>query len=105
MGARRPPRLARLGRRRRRRVREAAMRVLLGAFGDPGHAFPILALGEALVAAGHTVGVQTWRRWEDAAVAGGMTFSAAPEYQVFPTREQPLKPYEAAVKAARETVP
>ena len=22
------------------------MRVLLGAFGDPGHAFPVLALGE-----------------------------------------------------------
>jgi UDP:flavonoid glycosyltransferase YjiC (YdhE family) len=34
-----------------------------------------------------------------------MTFSAAPEYQVFPTRERPLKPYEAAVQAARETVP
>ena len=32
-----------------------------------------------------------------------MTFSAAPEYQVFPTREQPLKPYEAAVVAARVT--
>ena len=32
-----------------------------------------------------------------------MTFSAAPEYQVFPTREQPLKPYEAAVLAARTT--
>ena len=34
-----------------------------------------------------------------------MTFAAAPEYQVFPTRERPLKPYEAAVRAARETVP
>ena len=32
-----------------------------------------------------------------------MTFSAAPEYQVFPTRERPLKPYEAAVLAARVT--
>ena len=27
-----------------------------------------------------------------------MTFAAAPEYQVFPTRERPLKPYEAAVR-------
>ena len=26
------------------------LRVYLGAFGDPGHAFPMLALGEALVA-------------------------------------------------------
>ena len=30
-----------------------------------------------------------------------MVFSPAPEYQVFPTRERPLKPYEAAVLAAR----
>ena len=81
------------------------MRVLLGAFGDPGHAFPMLALGSALVDAGHQVGIQTWRKWADAAADAGMTFSAAPEYQVFPTRERPLKPYEAAVRAAAETVP
>ena len=81
------------------------LRVYLGAFGDPGHAFPMLALGEALVARGHAVALQTWRRWEEAAEAAGMTFSAAPEYQVFPTRERPLMPYEAAVHAARETVP
>jgi UDP:flavonoid glycosyltransferase YjiC (YdhE family) len=81
------------------------VRVLLGAFGDPGHAFPMLALGEALVARGHDVAFQTWRRWEEASVAAGMTFAAAPEYQVFPTREQPLKPYAAAVRAAVETRP
>lgn len=34
-----------------------------------------------------------------------MRFCAAPEYQVFPTRERPLKPYEAAVLAAAETRP
>jgi hypothetical protein len=33
-----------------------------------------------------------------------MTFAAAPEYLVFPTPDQPLKPYEAAVLAARTTV-
>jgi UDP:flavonoid glycosyltransferase YjiC (YdhE family) len=65
----------------------------------------MLALGSALVDAGHEVGIQTWRKWSDAATAAGMTFSAAPEYQVFPTRERPLKPYEAAVRAASETVP
>ena len=81
------------------------MKVFLGAFGDPGHAFPMLALGEALVARGHAVTLQTWRRWEEPATAAGMTFAAAPEYQVFPTRERPLKPYEAAVRAARETQP
>jgi len=81
------------------------LKVLLGAFGDPGHAFPMLALGEDLVARGHRVALQTWRRWEEPAVAAGMTFAAAPEYQVFPTRERPLKPYEAAVRAAAETRP
>jgi MGT family glycosyltransferase len=80
-------------------------RIFLGAFGDPGHAFPMLALGEALVARGHEVCLQTWRRWEDAASAAGMTFAAAPEYQVFPTNDRPLKPYQAAVHAARETRP
>ena len=79
------------------------MRVLLGAFGDPGHAFPVLALGCELVARGHDVGIETWKRWREPAEAAGMTFSDAPEYLVFPTREQPLKPYEAAVLAAQTT--
>jgi UDP:flavonoid glycosyltransferase YjiC (YdhE family) len=81
------------------------LKVLLGAFGDPGHAFPMLALGEALVARGHSVALQTWRRWEEAASAAGIEFAAAPEYHVFPTRERPLTPYAAAVRAARETGP
>jgi len=81
------------------------LRILLGAFGDPGHAFPMLALGERLVARGHAVALQTWRRWQAPAEAAGMTFLAAPEYQVWPTRERPLAPYAAAVRAAHETVP
>ena len=32
-----------------------------------------------------------------------MRFAAAPEYQVFPTRERPLKPYEAAAKSSAST--
>ena len=32
-----------------------------------------------------------------------MRFAAAPEYQVFPTRERPLKPYAAAVRASAVT--
>jgi UDP:flavonoid glycosyltransferase YjiC (YdhE family) len=82
-----------------------SLRVYLGAFGDPGHAFPMLALGEALVARGHTVALQTWRRWRDPAEAAGIEFAAAPEYQVFPTRERPIAPYQAAVRAARSAVP
>ena len=80
-------------------------RLLLGAFGDPGHAFPMLALGRALAARGHEVTLQTWRRWREAVQAEGMRFAAAPEYHVFPTLERPLKPYQAVVRAARETLP
>jgi UDP:flavonoid glycosyltransferase YjiC (YdhE family) len=81
------------------------LRLLLGAFGDPGHAFPLIALGSALVARGHDVVLQTWTRWEDDVRAAGMAFEAAPEYHVFPTRERPLKPYEAVVRAAGVTRP
>lgn len=65
----------------------------------------MIALGTALVARGHTVALQTWTKWADDVRAAGMEFVAAPEYQVFPTDEKPLRPYEAAVRAAHETVP
>jgi len=81
------------------------LRVLLGAFGDPGHAFPAIALATALHARGHTVCVQTWERWREHVGAEGVQFAASPEYPVFPTRDRPLKPYEAVVRAARDTQP
>lgn len=77
--------------------------MFLGSFGDLGHAFPMLALGTRLVERGHTVMFETWERWRPAVEAAGMEFAAAPEYPVFPTRESPLKPYEAVVLAAPET--
>lgn len=76
------------------------LRFLLGAFGDPGHAFPVIGLGRELVRRGHEVTIETWTKWQPAAEAAGMAFAAAPEYHVFPTRERPLKPYEVVVKAA-----
>lgn len=79
------------------------MRVLVGAFGDPGHAFPCLALGRALRARGHDVVLQTWGRWREHAEAEGLRFAPAPEYHVFPTRDRPLKPYEAVARATVET--
>jgi UDP:flavonoid glycosyltransferase YjiC (YdhE family) len=79
------------------------LRLLLGAFGDPGHAFPMIALGRALVARGHDVTLQTWARWCEPAEAEGMRFAAAPEYHVFPTLERPLTPYQAVVRATGET--
>jgi MGT family glycosyltransferase len=81
-------------------------RFLLAAFGDPGHAFPAIALGKTLVARGHDVRLQTWTKWQDDVEREGMRFEPAPEYKVFPTPETPgLKPYQAAVRAARETQP
>ena len=67
------------------RGRARRLKVFLGAFGDPGHAFPMLALGEALLARGHEVHLETWKRWRPAAEAAGLHFADAPEYQVFPT--------------------
>jgi len=80
------------------------LRLLLGAFGDPGHVFPLLALGRALVARGHDVTLQTWAGWRAVCEAEGLRFAQAPEYQVFPTRERPLKPFEAVVRATRDTM-
>jgi UDP:flavonoid glycosyltransferase YjiC (YdhE family) len=63
----------------------------------------MIALGTALAGRGHEVVLETWTRWREAVEAGGMTFAPAPEYPPFPTRERPLKPYEAAYRAALET--
>ena len=81
------------------------MRIFLGAFGQPGHAFPMLALGAELVTRGHEVTYETWSRWRDHVEAHGMRFLPAPEYPVFPTQEQPLGPYEAVVRATEVTRP
>jgi UDP:flavonoid glycosyltransferase YjiC (YdhE family) len=54
---------------------------------------------------GHEVTLETWTRWQEDVEREGMRFAPAPEYQVFPTRERPLKPYAAAARAALETRP
>ena len=81
------------------------LRFFLGAFGQPGHAFPMLALGAELARRGHQVSYETWTRWREHVEENGMQFVAAPEYPVFPTRERPLKPYEAVVLATAQTRP
>ncbi|HEX6459842.1 MAG TPA: nucleotide disphospho-sugar-binding domain-containing protein [Thermoleophilaceae bacterium] len=65
----------------------------------------MIALGRELVARGHEVVLQTWEKWRPHVEAEGMTFDRAPEYQVWPTSGEALKPYQAAVRAAEETVP
>ena len=59
------------------------LRFFLGAFGQPGHAFPMLALGAELVARGHAVTYETWSRWREHVEAQGMSFVASPEYPTF----------------------
>jgi len=81
------------------------LRFFLGAFGQPGHAFPMLALGAELVRRGHEVVYETWTRWREPVEAHGMGFVAAPEYPVFPTAQRSVKPYEAVVHATGETRP
>jgi UDP:flavonoid glycosyltransferase YjiC (YdhE family) len=86
-------------------VSDSRRRILLGAFGDPGHAFPMIALGRALVARGHEVTLQTWTRWREQVEAEGMAFATAPEYRVFPQGPEPLDFYEAVVHATLDTLP
>jgi UDP:flavonoid glycosyltransferase YjiC (YdhE family) len=81
------------------------IRVLLGAFGDPGHAFPMIALGRALAGRGHDVTLQTWERWRVPVEREGLTFTPAPEYSAFPISDSPLDFYEAIVHATRDTLP
>jgi len=75
-------------------------RILLAAFGDPGHAFPVIALAKELVSRGNSVAVETAEPWRKHVEPLGIEFLAAPEFPLIPSRERPLKPYEAAAQAA-----
>jgi UDP:flavonoid glycosyltransferase YjiC (YdhE family) len=78
-------------------------RFFLGAFGDAGHAFPMIALGRELVRRGHEVTLQTWTSWQEHVEAEGMTFTRA--HRPMAEDGGPLRPYQAAVRAARMTIP
>jgi UDP:flavonoid glycosyltransferase YjiC (YdhE family) len=80
------------------------LRFFLGAFGEPGHAFPMLALGARLAERGHEVTFETWSRWRPEVEAAGMRFLPAPEYPLFgrgPGMGSEM--YEAVVLATAET--
>jgi UDP:flavonoid glycosyltransferase YjiC (YdhE family) len=79
------------------------LRFFLGAFGEPGHAFPMLALGARLAERGHEVTFETWSRWELPVEAAGMRFVPAPEYPLFPGKGEPFEMYEAVVRATGVT--
>ena len=78
-------------------------RLLLAAFGDPGHAFPAIALGRELVARGHDVWLETWVRWREHVEREGMRFAPAPEYHLLEEGKAPLGIYQAAVRACEPT--
>jgi UDP:flavonoid glycosyltransferase YjiC (YdhE family) len=54
---------------------------------------------------GHEVQLETWAKWREHVEAEGMRFAASPEYDVFPPDGRWMKPFQAAVRAAKETRP
>lgn len=80
------------------------MKVFLGAFGDAGHVFPVMALGRALADRGHEVTVETYSRWQADVEAEGFTFVAAPEFDGNPDDSRYyLAPFKAVEQATHIT--
>jgi UDP:flavonoid glycosyltransferase YjiC (YdhE family) len=63
---------------------DGQLRLLIAAFGDPGHAFPAIALARELGRRGHMVLVESWERWREAVGGEGLAFTGAQEYTVYP---------------------
>lgn len=55
-------------------------RILIVTIGDPGHAFPMIAIASRLVTAGCTVAIHTWGHWEDEITGVGAEFMRAPKF-------------------------
>jgi MGT family glycosyltransferase len=78
-----------------------SLKLVVAAFGDPGHAFPAIALARALRARGHEVLVETWDRWREDVEAEGLGFTAAQEYTVYPPPGPDTPDGQTAASAAR----
>jgi MGT family glycosyltransferase len=81
------------------------LRVLVAAFGDPGHVFPAISLGRALAGRGHEVVVETWEERRRAVEGAGLGFVAAEEYRMFPPPEPDSADGQHAAEAARALLP
>ena len=77
------------------------LRLVVAAFGDPGHAFPAIALARELRRRGHEVLVETWEHWREAVEAEGLGFTGAQEYTLFPPPGPGTPDGETAAAAAR----
>jgi MGT family glycosyltransferase len=86
-------------------VRTSSLRVLVAAFGDPGHVFPAISLGRALAGRGHEVVVETWEERRAAVEGAGLGFAAAEEYKMFPPPEPDSDDGLHAAEAARALLP
>jgi UDP:flavonoid glycosyltransferase YjiC (YdhE family) len=82
-----------------------SLRVLVAAFGDPGHVFPAISLGRALAGRGHEVVVETWEERRGAVEGAGLGFAAAEEYRMFPPPEPDSADGQHAAEAARALLP
>jgi MGT family glycosyltransferase len=83
----------------------SSLRVLVAAFGDPGHVFPAISLGRALAGRGHEVVVETWEERRAAVEGAGLGFAAAEEYRMFPPPEPDSADGQHAAEAARALLP
>jgi UDP:flavonoid glycosyltransferase YjiC (YdhE family) len=79
--------------------------LLVAAFGDPGHAYPAIALARALACRGHRVVVESWERWREAVEREGLEFTAAEEYRTFPPPRPDSHEGADAAAAARALAP
>ena len=81
------------------------LRLLVAAFGDPGHAYPAIALARALARRGHRVVLESWERWREAVEDAGLEFTAAEEYRTFPPPSPDSAEGAGAADAARALAP
>jgi MGT family glycosyltransferase len=81
------------------------MRFLIGAFGDPGHVFPAIALGRALAEREHEVTIETWEERRAAVEGAGLGFAPAEEYRMFPPPDPSLDGSAHAAEAAQGLLP
>jgi MGT family glycosyltransferase len=76
-------------------------RILLVSIGEPGHAFPTIAIAEQLVRRGAEVGVHTWFRWQEHIEDVGAQFFRAPKFEVADGESVP-DVHEAAALATEQ---
>lgn len=80
---------------------DSRLRLVVAAFGDPGHSFPAISLARELHRRGHEVLVETWEHWREAVEGEGLTFRGAQEYTVFPPPAADTPDGETAAGAAK----